>query len=566
MAGRWWGALLLLAASRAPAGAALRAADVERVIGQAVAKATQLRTPATIAVVDREGNVLGIFRMAGARTSTTLRGLPRERSEASFAHGDGLEGVTLPDAVAVPAGLVCGPAVVSGAALAAVSKGGTAAFFATRGNAFTPRTASFIIQPHFPPGIRETPAGPLFGVQFSSLPCSDVMPRLPLGLAGDPGGQPLYEAGTPVGGVGVEGDGVYGVDRNPADGDVTAEERIAVAATRGFEAPREIRADRLFVAGLRFPFANTDDTSGPPAAALATTAGVTECPVRDAPSSRFVAGTVGGRRGSFDPRFFPPHDAADPAPADGGLRADEVLRMLGRGARKAFVLRAAIRRPLGDRARVTIAVVDRGGTVLGVFRTVDAPVFGFDVSVQKARGTAFASSPDAADRLRARGLGEFADAAVRDGLRLDGRIAFAERSVGYLARPFFPDGIDGTAPGPFSRPIARWSPFDDGLQVELVKPGLVALLSGAPLPGGDCTGVAAVAGGIQIFAGAVPLYRGRTLVGAVGVSGDGVDQDDAVATAASRGFGAPRDLRADRVHVRGVRLPYVKLPRRAEIR
>jgi len=253
----------------------------------------------------------------------------------------------------------------------------------------------------------------------------------------------------------------------------------------------------------------------------------------------------------------------DPPPEEGGLTADEVSGMLARGASRANRLRAAIRRPFGDHARVNIAVVDRDGNVLGLFRTKDAPVFGFDVSVQKARGTTFASRPDAAEKLRAvEKLAGFADAAARDGIPLDGTIAFAERSIGFLARPFFPDGIDGTAPGPFSRPIGRWSVFNDGLQVELVKPGIVAILSDQPLPGGNCTGMPEVAGGIQIFAGAVPLYRGRTLLGAVGVSGDGIDQDDAVAAAGSIGFGAPARMRADHVFVRGVRLPYFKEPRR----
>ena len=41
-----------------------------------------------------------------------------------------------------------------------------------------------------------------------------------------------------------------------------------MAATRGFETPRFICADQILVGGLRFPFANTDDTSGPPAATL----------------------------------------------------------------------------------------------------------------------------------------------------------------------------------------------------------------------------------------------------------------------------------------------------------
>ena len=35
--------------------------------------------------------------------------------------------------------------------------------------------------------------------------------------------------------------------------------------------------------------------------------------------------------------------------------------------------------------------------------------------------------------------------------------------------------------------------------------------------------------GLQIFAGGVPIFRGQTVVGAIGVSGDGIDQDDMVA-------------------------------------
>ncbi len=68
------------------------------------------------------------------------------------------------------------------ASFAAISKAGTAAFFSTQGSAITTRTASFIIQEHFPPLVSSQPGGPLFGVQFSQLPCSDVkIPNLPLG-------------------------------------------------------------------------------------------------------------------------------------------------------------------------------------------------------------------------------------------------------------------------------------------------------------------------------------------------------------------------------------------------
>jgi Haem-degrading len=75
-----------------------------------------------------------------------------------------------------------------------------------------------------------------------------------------------------------------------------------------------------------------------------------------------------------------------------------------------------------------------------------------------------------------------------------------------------------------------------------------------------------IGNGIQIFPGSVPIYRNGTLVGGVGISGDGVDQDDIVAFAGARGFQAPSGIRADRLRVRGVRLPYVKFPRRPTTR
>jgi len=599
--------MLMIAALWPPAARAttpaLTAADVTRIIGQAVAEARAVGLPVAIAVVDHEGNVLGTHTMSGARTFTVAgSGRPAACGQpAGFADvadlvanrrpDCGVEGLRIP-----PVPVDADPlAPIDGALLAAVSKAGTAAFFSTQGNAFSTRTASYIVQEHFPPGVTNAASGPLFGVQFSQLPCGDVVPRagavfpaplpalpagtLPLGLAGDPGGLPLYVQGRAAGGVGVEGNGSYGVDRDPTDGDVPREERIALAATAGFAAPTEIRGDRILVGGLRFPFANADPVARP---AASWTVGPRDVAPRDAPPSRFVHGRLAGVRGSWDPRWFAPvHDGTDPSPADGGLAAAEVERILARAARQADRTRAAIRRPLGDRARVNVTVVDRGGAILGQFRTADAPVFGVDVSAQKARTAVFLSGADAGATLAAAdaarrpllgalaGLDGFVTAARREGIALDGGVAFTDRAGGFLSRPFFPDGIDGTRNGPFSRPFAAWSPFTDGLQVELVLPGLVFLLTKTPAPpafAGSCTGVPGLGNGMQIFPGSVPLYRRGRLVGAIGVSGDGVDQDDAVALAGSRGFAAPPRLRADRVQVRGVRLPWVKRPRRVETR
>src|SRR3546814_9015992 len=107
------------------------------------------------------------------------------------------------------------------------------AYLSSGGNAFSTRTASMIVQEHFPPAPTTAglESGPLFGVQFSQLPCSDLAARFgaggaaaligpkrsPLGLSADPGGLPLYKNGVLVGGIGVMGDGVYGSDPNILD-------------------------------------------------------------------------------------------------------------------------------------------------------------------------------------------------------------------------------------------------------------------------------------------------------------------------------------------------------------
>jgi uncharacterized protein GlcG (DUF336 family) len=53
--------------------------------------------------------------------------------------------------------------------------------------------------------------------------------------------------------------------------------------------------------------------------------------------------------------------------------------------------------------------------------------------------------------------------------------------------------------------------------------------------------------GLIEFPGGVPLYHNGELVGGIGVSGDGVDQDERVAVAGAKGFEAPKAIRADTV-------------------
>jgi uncharacterized protein GlcG (DUF336 family) len=263
-----------------------------------------------------------------------------------------------------------------------------------------------------------------------------------------------------------------------------------------------------------------------------------------------------------------------------------VTRILLEALRIANRARAQIRRPLGATAQVTITVVDTNGVIIGLVRTPDAPVFGTDVSVQKARSAMFFSLPSAAAELSAQPPAVYptppasspippyvarAQAFIPGGTAFADGTAYSARAIGNLHRPFFPDGINGNPPGPLSKPISSWSPFNVGLQLDLVINRIVGnILAGAPGSVPPCTGLARVPNGIQIFAGGVPIYRGGTLVGGVGVSGDGVDQDDMIAflglanagTALGTGIAnAPMARRADQINgLPGGRLRYVNCP------
>ncbi len=521
----------------------LTTSEVQTIIAQAVSAAVSINHPVTVAVTDREGNVLGVFKMTGAPATTQLRG-----------GGPGPTLVPNPITGFVSTGL---DGTVVPSSLAAISKAGTASLFSTRGNAFTSRTAGFIIQEHFPPGVDNRPGGPLYGVQFSSLPCSDIKkPALPLGLSGDPGSAPIYKNGEAVGGVGIEGDGAYTLDRDPTDFDQPFEEVIAVSATRGFEAPSLIRGDNILVDGIRLAYLNVTSAPAPAAIAFGSLPGTVTSPIAGAQTSGFTPAIVGGIAGEVDPRFFP--FIASPTVTANSLTAADVNTIISHAAQQSSITRAAIRQPLGSNARVSIAVVDAKGVVLGVFRISDAPVFGFDVSVQKARTAAFYSSANAGALLRAAGFGSYVDRALADGLKLDGSFAFTDRAGGFLHRPFFPDGINNSAAGPFSTEINNWSVFNVGLQLDLIKANLQTVLSGGVAP---CTSIPNLPNGIQIFPGSVPLYKNGVLVGAIGISGDGVDQDDLIAAAGDAGFAPPAAIRSDQIFVRGVRLPFLKFPR-----
>lgn len=619
------------------ASSRLTVADVQQIVAQAVNEAqAQGVDRAAIAVVDRVGNVLGVFRIGPALSQDILIASQVD-ADGNAVITAGLEGLRLPVI----------PAPVRIDDQAAIAKAVTGAYLSSEGNAFSTRTASQIVQENFNPGEQNQPSGPLFGVQFSQLACSDftrafdgVAPgpgpqRSPLGLSADPGGLPLYKAGVAVGGVGVIADGRYGLDKVISDIDQDVDEMIAFAATFGFAAPVDRRGDQITVDGKNFRFSDVgfDDLASDPASAPAfsTISGAvgTEVAVTGYNDGTFHDGTVfgtpeSGIRPDGDVNYpgrdafvfvdetnalrYPPR-----AGTDGGnaLTAAEVRTIVDNALGVANRARAQIRRPFGSTARVTVSVVDSNGEILAMARTRDAPVFGSDVSLQKARTAAFFSSSTAGDFLRSLpptvyldtsdanvgvkatvNIGSYVSAAkdfLGDPNALDnGAVAFSDRAGGNLSRPFFPDGVRNNPAGPFSKPRGEWSPFSTGLQLDLSLNAFlqhVLFVAGAfPADVGDgCPGVALslttggtptvsgvrVGNGLQIFPGSVPLYRGNVLVGGVGVSGDGVDQDDMIAFLGVHNAGealggalgnAPPEIRADNLTPQGVRLRFVQCP------
>jgi hypothetical protein len=158
-----------------------------------------------------------------------------------------------------------------------------------------------------------------------------------------------------------------------------------------------------------------------------------------------------------------------------------------------------------------------------------------------------------------------------DATSLSNGIAYSTKAIGNLARPYYPDGIAGSANGPLAKPYASWSPFSTGLQLDLSLNAIVSSAFGDL--GVGCTGLNRLRNGLQIFSGGVPIYRVvggvSTLMGAIGVSGDGTDQDDMIAflglarAGASLGTGignAPPAQRADAIVLPVGRLRYVQCP------
>lgn len=431
----------------------------------------------------------------------------------------------------------------------------------------------FNIDNRFVPAGRDLTAPESFGATSGLRP--NAASR---GIATLPGGIPLYKNGKLVGGIGVffPGSTGYASEENSAlsalhdptlpDRSFESEFIAFVAAggssAAGFGFAQVDGAPAL--PGFDLPFGRIDlvgitlDIFGPGGnkgtenlVAFGRTLGF------GAPNSGqdlLVDGAVPYLPGTASPEgwLVAPHDGV-------GLTANDVVRIISTGVAESQRVRAAIRLPLDSRTRMIFAVTDETGEVLGLFRMPDATLFSIDVAVAKARNVAYYADPNelqAEDRL--------------DGVALGA--ALSSRTFRYVAEPRLPEGIDRLPPGPFSILVDGGVDPSTGAQV------------GAPLPASAFDSVLGFdafhpstnfrdpfdilnQNGVVFFPGSSPIYKDTDgdgvpeIVGGLGVSGDGVDQDDVVTFAAQNGFGAPLELRADQFFVRGARLPYQKFNR-----
>ena len=488
-------------------------------------------------------------------------------------------------------------------AAAALARAG--AMFANDQAPLSARTVRFISGIHFPPGVRNTANAALYGIESTNRGCAvdargDAIFNTPLaptrGIAGtfgaagslplpcspadrrgcspgiatgkpdlfdgegpalarydllnpvavNPGGIPIYRGGKLIGGVGVAG-----IAPDLAEYAATLG---AAGAGRGIDFAEPLgNPGAVYIDGLRLPFFGA--CTGIPCIRAA---------LRTQPA--------GTRRGSFsDGRLIVPPRTGQQAPegyligprasrsgtAD-ALTEVDVRRIVSQAVEVAMRTRAQIRLPISQPTRMIIGISDEAGEILAAYRMPDATVFSLDVATAKARNAYYFSTRDGYDVLKryvdtnpyARYTWEPAPPAGQGW-------AMTARTISYGAQPLFPPGIDlVAAPTP--------GPFFDLFVYDTLNPCTEG-------PGATRGGNRAFTNqsGIVFFPGSAPLYKNGRLVGGMGVSGDGVEQDDYVAEGGSEAFHPPDALRADNSVIRDasgreVRLPYTKFPRQPE--
>jgi uncharacterized protein GlcG (DUF336 family) len=498
----------------------LTAAEV-RMLVQAAAQSADSSTM-VIAVVDRPGNILAVYKGPSA---------------PAMAPGNFGKMVATDEL--------------------AVSLARTGAFFSNDQAPLSSRTVRFISGIHFPPGISFTPNAALYGIENTNRGCTLATKYLPnqavppsrsidgsttgLGIttgkadvndsdpgAVNPGGVPIFKGGRHV----VGGIGVAGVAPDVAEFAAFTAENInvdGVALPLPLPPPGEVVID-----GISLPFVNQ---TTPPSGVGAGTFDAANFEMGHAPSDGAL------------PAEGPEGDLVMPTDGMGGLKAANVTTIINNAIGTAMVTRAAIRLPLGSRTRMVIAISDLNGMIIGLNRMSDATIFSIDVAATKARNVIYFSGMTRT---------------TQDLNQVPMGTAVTNRTISFGAQPLFPPGIDGSGAGPFfnlyTMDVAN--PCTQGFQTPPSPPNQ---------------------SGIVFFPGSEPLYINGVLVGGLGVSGDGVEQDDFVTDGGACGtagacdagcppntsgvscFVAPPGIRADQVFINTpggpVRLPYTKFPR-----
>jgi uncharacterized protein GlcG (DUF336 family) len=475
----------------------LQIADVQKIVQAAVNSAN---VDMVVAVVDRAGFVLGVFRTQNA---------------PSTAVGNFSATVDANDL--------------------AVALARTGAFFSNNQAPLSSRTVRFISGIHFPAGVQNQGPADLYGIENTNHGCtlvsdptfeSRIPPSLALGggfgpgvITGkkdvmdsdanvvNPGGVPIFYQNVVLGGVGVV--------TSSANVNVAEYAALAGATTQRGAAgdnfgPTPAAPGVVFIGGIALPF--VQQTTLPTGLSAGPAPG----------TSSFLVTPSNSVGQPPDGELIAP--AAGPL---GGLSAADVKQILDNAEAEANLTRAAIRLPLGSRTRMVISVADLDGTIIGLRRMPDSTVFSIDVAATKARNMVYFN-----------GLNRLSS----DLNQVPMGTAITNRTISFGGEPLFPAGIDGSSSGPFFNLYT----------MDTANPCTQGFQSGAPNDKKS---------GIVFFPGSAGLYRNGALVGGLGVSGDGVDQDDFVTNAGTKGFEAPEAIRADQVFVNGVRLPYFKFPR-----
>ena len=479
----------------------LQIVDVQNIVQAAV---NSVNADMVVAVVDRAGFVLGVFRTQSAPATAT----------GNFGQTQNANDV-------------------------AVALARTGAFFSNDQAPLSSRTVRFISGIHFPPGVMNQGPADLYGIENTNRGCTLIndpnfeskialsralppgnFPGSGLGVitgksdindwnaaAVNPGGVPIFYKNVVLGGIGVV---TASTNSNVAEFAAFAGSTATRSGSGDFFGPTPAAPGVVFIGGIALPFVN--QTSLP--------AGFSAGPVAGTGTYFVAASNSLGQP--------PEGDLITPVAGPlGGLSAVDVKQILDNAEATANTTRAAIRLPIGSKTRMVIAVADLDGTIIGLRRMQDSTVFSIDVAASKARNMVYFNS------------------AIRTAADLNGvpmGTAVTNRTISFGAQPLYPPGIDGSSAGPFFNLYS----------MDLANPCTQGFQSGAANSNKS---------GIVFFPGSAPLFRNGALVGGLGVSGDGVDQDDYVTSGGTKGFEAPANIRADQVMDQGVRLPYFKFPR-----